>query len=99
MIVLTRLDKRELALNCDLIESVDSRPDTTIRLVTGQSLVVLESVAEVIARIRAWRTSLLRDAGIGGQVTGSLTPTLRAPLEGALEQLSREASDESEFAA
>ena len=44
MIRITRLDRAEFVLNCDLIESIEARPDTTIRLVTGQSRVVRESL-------------------------------------------------------
>ena len=66
MIRVTRLDKHEIALNCDLIESIEARPDTTIRLLTGQSQVVRESVEELLERIRAWRASVLERAGLGG---------------------------------
>lgn len=84
MIRVTRLDRREVALNCDLIESVDARPDTTIRLVTGQSLVVRESVEEVLERILAWRASVLERAGLGGLLAHPITPILYPALEGAL---------------
>jgi len=73
MILLTRLDRQEVALNPDLIESIEARPDTTIRLVTGQSQVVLEGVREVIERIACWRTDLLRRAGLAGLVARPLS--------------------------
>ena len=66
MIRLTRLDRQEIALNCDLIESIEAQPDTTIRLVTGQTRVVRESVDEVLERVREWRASVLERAGIPG---------------------------------
>jgi len=66
MIRVTRLDKHVVALNCDLIESIEARPDTTIRLITGQSQVVREGVDEVLERIRAWRASVLERAGLAG---------------------------------
>jgi flagellar protein FlbD len=68
MIRLTHLDQREFALNCDLIESIEARPDTTLKLVTGQSQVVRESVDEVLERIVAWRASALVRAGVGALV-------------------------------
>ena len=74
MIRVTRLDKREVALNCDLIETIDARPDTTIRLVTGQSQVVLESVSEVLELIRSWRVSVLERAGLGGLLAHPFAP-------------------------
>ena len=85
MIRVTRLDKHEIALNCDLIESVDARPDTTIRLVTGHSQVVLENVNEVLERIRGWRVSVLERAGLGGLLAHpvSLPPAPRTEPDGS----------------
>jgi flagellar protein FlbD len=80
VIRLTRLDRHEVVLNCDLIELVDARPDTTIRLVTGQSQVVRESVDEVLARIRDWRASVLERSGLAGLLAHPITPVLCAPL-------------------
>ena len=51
MILLTRLNKTEHYLNSDLIEMVESMPDTTITTLNGKKLVVLESVEEVLQRI------------------------------------------------
>jgi len=74
MIRVTRLDRHEVALNCDLIESIEARPDTTIRLVTGQSQVVREGVNEVLELIRAWRASVLERAGLAGLLAHPHTP-------------------------
>lgn len=78
MIRVTRLDKAEFVLNCDLIESIEARPDTTVRLVTGQSRVVRESVDEVLERIRQWRASVLARAGLPGLLASAplLPPVL-----------------------
>jgi flagellar protein FlbD len=84
MIRLTRLDRQEVVLNCDLIESVDSRPDTTIRLVTGHSQVVRESVEDVLTRIRDWRASVLERSGLAGLVVHPVSPVLAFPLVHAL---------------
>ena len=89
MIRVTRLDKHEIALNCDMIESIEAHPDTTIRLLTGQSQVVRESVDELLERIRAWRASVLERAGLAGLLTAPVAPT----------QLPRSAPDcESDYA-
>lgn len=64
MIRVTRLDRQEIVLNCDLVESIEARPDTTIRLVTGASLVVRESVGELLEHVRAWRASVFERAGL-----------------------------------
>ncbi|MDD2484446.1 MAG: flagellar FlbD family protein [Eubacteriales bacterium] len=63
MITLTKLDKTKnetFVLNCDLIEIIEERPDTTIRLVNGKHFVVAESSAEVIAKVVAYKRSFYR---------------------------------------
>jgi len=53
--VVTRFDGTEVAVNADLIEFVESSPDTHITLVTGKMMLVREPRVEVIARVLAWR--------------------------------------------
>jgi len=60
MIPVTRLDDSEIALNCDLIESIESLSDTTIRLITGEILAVREPVQEVLGRIASWQAQVQR---------------------------------------
>jgi len=50
VIELTRFNGERFVLNADLIETVESTPDTVIRLLTGKKLVVKETVEEVISR-------------------------------------------------
>ena len=47
MIELKRLNGTNFLLNPDLIEQVESTPDTLITLITGNNIVVLESLEEV----------------------------------------------------
>ena len=58
MIRLTRLNKRPLVVNSELIKFIENAPDTVITLVTGEKIVVLESAEEVISRIVAYRRRL-----------------------------------------
>jgi flagellar protein FlbD len=60
MIRLTRLNNEPLILNSDLIEHIDSTPDTVLSLTSGQTFVVLENVEEVVERIVTFRRSLLQ---------------------------------------
>lgn len=62
MISVTRLDGREFTLNADLIESIESNPDTFIRLVNGDSFIVLESRGELVERIIAYRRQIFQCA-------------------------------------
>lgn len=59
MIVLTRLNGEQFALNPDLIERVEETPDTHITLVDGKNLMVRERMAEVIDSIRRDRAAVL----------------------------------------
>ncbi len=65
MIELTRLNGHPLIVNADLIKHAESIPDTTLTLVTGDKLVVLESCSEVLAKTLQWRAGLLRSAWPG----------------------------------
>jgi len=61
MLQLTRLNGHPMAINGDLIKSVESSPDTMITLVTGEKIVVLETLEQVVEKARAWRVDLLRE--------------------------------------
>ena len=59
MIVVTRLNDSQFAINPDLIERIHSNPDTTIVMVDGAKYIVTESMDEVIQRISAYRARVL----------------------------------------
>jgi flagellar protein FlbD len=59
VIMLTRISGSGFVLNCDLIERVDSTPDTIVSLVDGKKYVVLESPAEVIHAVRRHRSEIV----------------------------------------
>lgn len=58
MIRLTRLNNRSLVVNSELIKFIENAPDTVITLVTGEKIVVLETVEEVIGQIVDYRRRL-----------------------------------------
>jgi flagellar protein FlbD len=60
MIQLTRLNHESLVLNSDLIEFIETTPDTVISLTTGQKLTVRESSDEVVRRIVLFRRAILQ---------------------------------------
>jgi flagellar protein FlbD len=64
MIELTRLGHatEPFLLNPDLIVTVESNPDTTIALTTGNKVVVNESVDAVVGLVRDWRAGILAGA-------------------------------------
>lgn len=59
MIALTRLKGQAVALNPDLIVTVDTTPDTVVHLSNGDSIVVLESIDEIVKRVTEFRRSLV----------------------------------------
>jgi flagellar protein FlbD len=59
MITLTRLSGSVFLLNADLIERVDSTPDTVITLVDGKKYVVAESIGQVMDAVLAYRGEIV----------------------------------------
>ncbi|MDD4565418.1 MAG: flagellar FlbD family protein [Eubacteriales bacterium] len=61
MIKLTKLNRSNdetFILNCELIETVEEKPDTMIHLVNGKHFVVAESSAEVVSKVVAFKRSI-----------------------------------------
>jgi len=50
MITVTRLDKRVVVINADLIKMLESTPDTIITFINGDTVMVRDSVEDVVAR-------------------------------------------------
>ncbi|HEY8490794.1 MAG TPA: flagellar FlbD family protein [Dehalococcoidia bacterium] len=65
MIQLTRLDGSEFYLNSDLIEVIESTPDTHIALLNGHRYLVRESSQEVVRRVLAFRRAIQRQDRVG----------------------------------
>ena len=58
MITLHKLRGGTFVLNCDLIETITTNPDTTIRLVNGQIYIVHETVQEVVDKTIEYHRSI-----------------------------------------
>lgn len=61
MIHLTRINHAPLVLNSDVIEHIETTPDTVISLTNGQKFVVLETSDEVIRKVIEFRREICRD--------------------------------------
>lgn len=59
MIVVTRLNESQFAVNPDLIERIHENPDTTLVMVDGAKYIVTESLTEVIELIAAYRARII----------------------------------------
>ena len=64
MITVHRLNGTEFVLNGELIETVEQKPDTTIRLTNGNLYIVSEAMEDVVQAVRQYKrglfTNLLR---------------------------------------
>lgn len=58
MIRLTRINGRPFVLNAEQIKTVEQVPDTMITLLTGDQMMVTESLEEVIERAIAYARSV-----------------------------------------
>jgi flagellar protein FlbD len=48
MITVTRLNGKRLVVNADIIRTIEENPDTTIKLMNGDHIIVKESMAQVV---------------------------------------------------
>lgn len=55
MIEVTRLNHTVVVINSDLIEQIESTPDTVITFTTGKTLMVLETTETIIERVLNFR--------------------------------------------
>ncbi len=78
MILMRRLNGTELGVNADLIERVESTPDTVLTLIDGTKYIVAEPAEEVIALIVDFRARILAAAegfsGAGEYPAGRTIP-------------------------
>ena len=51
MIALRRLNGQPIYVNCDLIEAIESTPDTVVTLVSGNKIIVTDSPEDIQERI------------------------------------------------
>ncbi|MCL2216337.1 MAG: flagellar FlbD family protein [Defluviitaleaceae bacterium] len=55
MITVTKINDRDIVVNCDLIELIESTPDTTLTTTTGRKIIVLDTVDEILAKVVAYK--------------------------------------------
>jgi flagellar protein FlbD len=62
MITVTKLNDRDIILNCDLIELIESTPDTTITTTSGKKIIVLDTVDEIVEKVIKYKSRISRIA-------------------------------------
>ena len=55
MIKITKLNDREMIVNCDLIESMEALPDTTITMTTGRKYIAKDTIEDILKNIIAFK--------------------------------------------
>jgi len=55
MITVTRLNDKEVVVNCETILLVEANPDTTITTTTGLKLIVKESVEDIVEQTKKYK--------------------------------------------
>jgi flagellar protein FlbD len=78
MIKVTRLNAEPIFLNSDLIEFVESTPDTVVRLTNGQRLMVRESPEEILQRVIQFRRAILDAESPKPSISGGRSGCLHA---------------------
>ncbi|MCL1924788.1 MAG: flagellar FlbD family protein [Defluviitaleaceae bacterium] len=58
MITITRINNSELTINCDLIETIEATPDTTITMTTGRKIIAKDSIADIIDKIVDFKSTV-----------------------------------------
>jgi flagellar protein FlbD len=98
MIELTRLNGNRLAVNCELIQYAEAAPDTLLTMVTGEKLIVSESLKEVAERMVAYRARTLAEAakmcpeGMPAQGAAMAALTSRNAAGAAQEEVDEESA-------
>jgi flagellar protein FlbD len=73
MIRLTRLNRETFYLNPDLIQEVETTPDTVVGLTTGTRIVVLQTPEELIEQVIEYKRRISKFA-IGPNVCEAAAP-------------------------
>ena len=62
MIKLARISGQEFYLNDELIEQIETTPDTVITLSSGKTVMVKESPKQIVSRIVAFRGKIIKSS-------------------------------------
>ncbi|MBP7792964.1 MAG: flagellar FlbD family protein [Candidatus Goldbacteria bacterium] len=55
MIFVTRFDGKKIVVNADLIEMIESIPDTILTTTTGKKITVKENLEEVVKLVKEYK--------------------------------------------
>lgn len=58
MISIKKLNGKEIIINCELIETIEALPDTTITTLNGKKFITTDSVDDVIEKIIKYKNKI-----------------------------------------
>lgn len=67
MIRVTKINGTEIVINDDLIEFIETTPDTIISLTDGKKIIVREDPDEIIRRVAAFRRMAMHPESIASR--------------------------------
>ena len=88
MIVVTRLNGPQFAVNPDLIQRIETTPDTILTLIDGTKYIVAESMAEITELIVEYRARVVaRTMDLAEAASGADAAALGSTTVAAVTQL------------
>ncbi len=70
MVILRKINGVEIAVNAELIESVEASPDTVLNMVTGNRFIVKDSVQDVIDKVIEYRKQVYSSKSVVNPLEG-----------------------------
>ena len=58
MITVKKINKKEIVVNCELIQTVEGVPDTVIHLTSGDKLIVSDRPEEIVRKVLDYRKAV-----------------------------------------
>ena len=58
MITVKKINKKEIVVNCELIQTVEGVPDTVIHLTTGDKLIVSDRPEDIVRKVLEYRKAV-----------------------------------------
>jgi flagellar protein FlbD len=59
MVELTRLNGKKITINTSQIEYIEATPDTVITLLSGNKIVVVETIEEIVEKVIQYKKRIL----------------------------------------
>ncbi len=64
MIELSRLNGKKFFLNCEIIETFESTPDSVVSTTNGRKYIVKESVDEIVEKVIEYKRKIVYMTGL-----------------------------------